>query len=125
MKMVSDGEGLDETTEAQWKRTGRIVDGALTLKQDGNFPEMPLHMPLSDDAGTNGVAPNTPFTVVPGVITRGREPISPPAAAGSSGVEKRTAPPPPPVKRNELPTDVRAWKLARLDERNRRLGATE
>ena len=31
MKMVVDGEGMDETTEAQWKRTGRIVDGALPL----------------------------------------------------------------------------------------------
>ena len=81
MNMVVDGEGMEETTEAQWKRTGRIVDGALPLNKDGNFAPMPQHMPTSDDSGTNGVAPNTPYTVVPGwsraAASRRRQLLSP------------------------------------------------
>ena len=121
--MVVDGEGMDETTEAQWKRTGRIVDGALPLCEDGNFVKMPEFMPTTDESGTNGIAPNTPYTVVPDVVTRGRGPPTHPSANGTwttshgvgAGGTKR------PESSDGLPTDVRAWKAARLEERNRRL----
>ena len=68
--MVVDGEGLQEPGENQWKRTGRIVDGALALAESGNFPEMPIFASATgEDAQVN-----MPFTVVPNVVTRGREP---------------------------------------------------
>lgn len=141
MNMVVDGEGMEDTTEAQWKRTGRIVDGALTLLPNGNFASMPQHMPTSDDSGTNGVAPNTPYTVVPGVVTRGRDPPQQAVQPGTSAAHAQsgaaahgagTKRPPPPrpsaeqqrrkqMRTDRLPSDVRAWKAARMEERKRRL----
>lgn len=62
-----DDEDDEDDVRFQWRKTGRIVDLCHKLNDDGNFGEMPLN-------STNATGEVTGvYTVVPGVITRGRE----------------------------------------------------
>lgn len=132
-------QGRQETENAQWKRAGRIVDGAKTLQEDGNFPPMPLW--AKDDPDDQqaklsqqqqqpppGAAP-APYTVVPGMVTRGREPKplppatapAPPAppvlatvvATTNNGKRPLSLQAPPLTDGGPIPHDQREWKYAR------------
>lgn len=69
-----DDDDLGESTQAKWRHTGRIVDHCHKLGEDGQFPDMPLKS-VNARGEETGV-----YTVIPGIITRGREGELPPDA---------------------------------------------
>ena len=69
---AADDDDADATLQTKWRQTGRVVDLCHKLNEDGNFGEMPL-VSVDSNGEETGV-----YTVVPGVITRGREGELPP-----------------------------------------------
>lgn len=76
-----DDSGFGGDTDAQWRKGCRIVDACLPLGESGSFGEMP-HCQVN--AATNAPVAGTTYTVLPGVITRGREPTAEQSAANAA-----------------------------------------
>ena len=73
-----DDSGFGGDTDNQWRKGCRIVDACLPLDASGSFGEMPR---CKLDPNTKEPIAGTTYTVLPGVVTRGREPTAVEAAA--------------------------------------------
>ena len=80
----NDATGFGGDADDQWRKGCRIVDACLPLDDTGSFGTMPRCM---IDPRTRAAIPGTTFTVLPGVVTRGREPptVDPAADAAADG----------------------------------------
>ena len=72
INLVQEGDdsGFGGDADSQWRKAGRIVDACEPVGEDGSFGTMPHH---KRDGRGEPIA-NTTYTLLPGVVTRGREP---------------------------------------------------
>ena len=66
----NDDSGFGGDADSQWRKAGRIVDACEPLDEYGSFGPMPQNK--LDESGAP--VPHSTYTLLPGVVTRGREP---------------------------------------------------
>lgn len=78
----NDDTGFGGDSDSQWRKGCRIVDACLALDEGGSFGAMPQ---CKIDPLTRQPMPGTTYTVLPGVVTRGREPSAEESAQSGAG----------------------------------------